>query len=124
MSAVMTANSSAPYVEMVMPLIKVGRLTNELAPLQSGVGSVANAVLNGFLHSEFENCSHLNYTEQLRNYYNSAVQATNNAHTPHLLNEALAWHVKLAQIEAIVNRSGEAIESASPFFHYSCLTMT
>ncbi|MER2190372.1 MAG: acetyl-CoA hydrolase/transferase family protein [Solibacillus sp.] len=35
--------------------IKAGRLTNELAPLQSGVGSVANAVLNGFLNSEFEN---------------------------------------------------------------------
>ena len=35
--------------------IKAGRLTNTLAPLQSGVGSVANAVLNGFLDSEFEN---------------------------------------------------------------------
>ena len=35
--------------------IKAGRLSNSLAPLQSGVGSVANAVLNGFLDSEFEN---------------------------------------------------------------------
>lgn len=35
--------------------IKAGRLTNELMPLQSGVGSVANAVLDGFAHSEFEN---------------------------------------------------------------------
>lgn len=35
--------------------IKAGRLTNALAPIQSGVGSVANAVLNGFLESEFEN---------------------------------------------------------------------
>ena len=34
--------------------IKAGRLTNKLAPLQSGVGSVANAVLNGFVDSEFE----------------------------------------------------------------------
>ena len=34
--------------------IKEGRLTNTLAPIQSGVGSVANAVLNGFLQSEFE----------------------------------------------------------------------
>lgn len=34
--------------------IKVGRLTKELAPIQSGVGSVANAVLEGFIDSEFE----------------------------------------------------------------------
>ncbi len=34
--------------------IKAGRLTNKLAPLQSGVGSVANAVLEGFKTSEFE----------------------------------------------------------------------
>lgn len=35
--------------------IEAGRLTNELMPLQSGVGSVANAVLDGFANSEFEN---------------------------------------------------------------------
>ena len=34
--------------------IKAGRLTNNLMPLQSGVGSVANAVLDGFADSEFE----------------------------------------------------------------------
>lgn len=34
--------------------IKAGRLTNKLAPIQSGVGSVANAVLEGFKESEFE----------------------------------------------------------------------
>ncbi|MDQ0176808.1 acetyl-CoA hydrolase/transferase family protein [Bacillus chungangensis] len=33
--------------------IKLGRLTEKLAPIQSGIGSVANAVLNGMLHSEF-----------------------------------------------------------------------
>lgn len=32
-----------------------GRLTNELAPLQAGIGSQANAVLYGLLESEFEN---------------------------------------------------------------------
>lgn len=30
-----------------------GRLTNSLAPLQSGIGSVSNAVFHGFLNSEF-----------------------------------------------------------------------
>lgn len=34
--------------------IQAGRLTNKLAPVQSGVGSVANAVLEGFKDSEFE----------------------------------------------------------------------
>jgi len=33
--------------------VKAGRLPASLAPLQSGVGSVANAVFHGFLHSDF-----------------------------------------------------------------------
>jgi succinyl-CoA:acetate CoA-transferase len=35
--------------------VKIGRLTESLAPLQSGIGSVANAVLHGMLDSEFQN---------------------------------------------------------------------
>lgn len=35
--------------------IAAGRLTERLAPLQSGIGSVANAVLHGMVDSEFEN---------------------------------------------------------------------
>ena len=35
--------------------VKAGRLTNKLAPLQAGIGSVANAVLHGMIDSEFEN---------------------------------------------------------------------
>ncbi|PLR66420.1 acetyl-CoA hydrolase/transferase family protein [Bacillus sp. UMB0893] len=34
--------------------VEDGRLTERLAPLQSGIGSVANAVLHGMLASEFE----------------------------------------------------------------------
>ena len=34
--------------------IQAGRLTERLAPLQSGIGSVANAVLHGMIDSEFE----------------------------------------------------------------------
>lgn len=34
--------------------IELGHLTEKLAPLQSGVGSIANAVLHGMLDSEFE----------------------------------------------------------------------
>lgn len=33
--------------------IRAGRLTDKLAPLQSGIGSVANAVLHGMIDSEF-----------------------------------------------------------------------
>lgn len=33
--------------------VRAGRLTNRLAPLQSGIGSVANAVLHGLIDSEF-----------------------------------------------------------------------
>ncbi|MBP1930183.1 succinate CoA transferase [Ammoniphilus resinae] len=34
--------------------IKKGRLTNKLAPLQAGIGTIANAVLGGLIDSEFE----------------------------------------------------------------------
>lgn len=34
--------------------MKSGRLTEQLAPIQSGIGSVANAVLHGMVDSEFE----------------------------------------------------------------------
>jgi len=34
--------------------VQAGRLTNSLAPIQSGIGSVANAVLHGMINSEFE----------------------------------------------------------------------
>lgn len=37
--------------------IAAGRMPAEMLPLQSGVGSVANAVLEGLLNSEFENMS-------------------------------------------------------------------
>ncbi len=42
-------------LEFFQSEIDAGRLTNELMPLQSGVGSVANAVLDGFANSNFEN---------------------------------------------------------------------
>ncbi|MEC3543557.1 acetyl-CoA hydrolase/transferase C-terminal domain-containing protein, partial [Bacillus thuringiensis] len=41
-------------IEFLREEVKVGRLTKSLAPLQSGIGSVANAVLHGMLDSEFE----------------------------------------------------------------------
>lgn len=41
-------------IEFLREEVKIGRLTNRLAPLQSGIGSVANAVLHGMLDSEFE----------------------------------------------------------------------
>ncbi|WP_312114674.1 acetyl-CoA hydrolase/transferase family protein [Brevibacillus reuszeri] len=48
-----TAQIAAHLIEFLRQEVKQGRLTNSLAPLQSGIGSVANAVFNGFLESEF-----------------------------------------------------------------------
>lgn len=48
-----TAQIAEHLLHFLREEIKIGRLTERLAPLQSGVGSVANAVLNGFLNSEF-----------------------------------------------------------------------
>lgn len=44
-----------------------------------------------------ENCVHPDFKDQLWDYYNRAVEATGNHHTPHILEEALSWHVNLAK---------------------------
>ena len=44
-----------------------------------------------------ENCVHPDFKDQLRDYYNRAIEATGNAQTPHILEEALSWHINLAK---------------------------
>jgi succinyl-CoA:acetate CoA-transferase len=46
---------SANIIKFLQAEVEAGRLTKNLLPLQSGVGSVANAVLYGLCESEFEN---------------------------------------------------------------------
>jgi succinyl-CoA:acetate CoA-transferase len=48
---------SSNLIEFLIFEVKKGRLPKNLLPLQSGVGSVANAVLAGLLDSSFENLS-------------------------------------------------------------------
>ena len=48
-----------------------------------------------------ENCAHPDFREQLRDYYQRAVIATGNAHTPHILKEALSWHIRLAETKTM-----------------------
>ncbi|MCM3006520.1 acetyl-CoA hydrolase/transferase family protein [Priestia koreensis] len=49
-----TAIMAGHLIDFLRREVEVGRLTNKLAPLQSGIGSVANAVLHGMLDSDFE----------------------------------------------------------------------
>jgi len=49
-----TAIMAGHLIDFLRQEVEVGRLTNKLAPLQSGIGSVANAVLHGMLDSDFE----------------------------------------------------------------------
>ena len=51
-------------IEFLSHEVKVGRLPENLLPLQSGVGNVANAVMAGLLDSPFENLTA--YTEVLQ----------------------------------------------------------
>ncbi|WP_422124260.1 succinate CoA transferase [Planococcus sp. X10-3] len=44
---------AAHLLELLRSEIRAGRLTEKLAPIQSGVGSVANSVLHGLIDSEF-----------------------------------------------------------------------
>lgn len=48
-----TAQIAAHLLELLRAEVAAGRLPNTLAPMQSGIGSVANAVFHGFLNSEF-----------------------------------------------------------------------
>lgn len=48
-------------IEFLEHEVKIGRLPKNLLPLQSGVGNIANAVLEGLLASDFENLT--TYTE-------------------------------------------------------------
>ncbi|MFP4457727.1 MAG: acetyl-CoA hydrolase/transferase family protein [Clostridia bacterium] len=43
------------------------------------------------------NCAHPDYKEKLLNYFKRAVKETNNAHTPHLLNECYSFHNKFIE---------------------------
>lgn len=55
---------SANLIDFLKGEVQKGRLTNELLPLQSGVGSVANAVLAGLNTADFENL--VCYTEVIQ----------------------------------------------------------
>jgi acyl-CoA hydrolase len=41
------------------------------------------------------NCTHPDYREQLSDYYQAALKR--GGHTPHVLEEALSWHVRLRE---------------------------
>ena len=41
--------------EFLLHEVKLGRLTNELQPLQAGIGTIANAVMHGFINTPFHN---------------------------------------------------------------------
>jgi succinyl-CoA:acetate CoA-transferase len=49
-----TGKIAGHLIQFLREEVKQGRLPRNLAPLQCGIGSVANAVFNGFLQSEFE----------------------------------------------------------------------
>jgi succinyl-CoA:acetate CoA-transferase len=48
-----TARMAEHLIAFLREEVKAGRLPQTLAPLQSGIGSIANAVFHGFLASEF-----------------------------------------------------------------------
>ncbi len=49
-----TAAIAGHLVRFLEDEIPKGRLTGSLLPLQAGIGSIANAVLAGFVHSPFQ----------------------------------------------------------------------
>ena len=41
------------------------------------------------------NCAHPDFRDALRDYYERACKSATGLHTPHILEEALSWHVSL-----------------------------
>ena len=52
-----TSQISHHLNELLLEEVRLGRQSNQLHPLQAGVGSIANAVLHGFLDSPFDGLS-------------------------------------------------------------------
>lgn len=50
-----TAAIASHLIEFFKHEVKMGRFSNSLSPLQAGIGTIANAVLTGFVDSPFEN---------------------------------------------------------------------
>ncbi|MFG1340172.1 acetyl-CoA hydrolase/transferase family protein [Xanthobacter autotrophicus] len=48
-----TAAIASHLMEFLKHEVKIGRLTNRLQPLQAGIGTIANAVMHGFIESPF-----------------------------------------------------------------------
>ncbi|QRG08077.1 acetyl-CoA hydrolase/transferase family protein [Xanthobacter dioxanivorans] len=48
-----TAAIASHLMEFLKHEVKIGRLTNRLQPLQAGIGTIANAVMHGFIDSPF-----------------------------------------------------------------------
>ena len=44
-----------------------------------------------------EKCAHPTYQPMLQDYFDRACKATGNAHTPHIMEEALSWHARFLQ---------------------------
>ena len=44
-----------------------------------------------------ENCAHPAYKAMLQDYYDRAVASAKGIHTPHVLAEALSWHVRMLE---------------------------
>ena len=43
------------------------------------------------------NCAHPDYRPMLLDYLERAEKATKQAHTPHIINEALSWHSRFME---------------------------
>jgi succinyl-CoA:acetate CoA-transferase len=41
-----------------------------------------------------ENCAHPDFKPALRDYYRRSLELSPGKHTPHLLQEAFAWHLQ------------------------------
>ncbi|AWE06617.1 acetyl-CoA hydrolase [Lysinibacillus sp. 2017] len=61
---------------------------------EQGIADLRGMAPRERVEAIIKNCVHPDFKEALRDYYNRAIEVSGNAHTPHNLEEALAWHVQ------------------------------
>lgn len=72
---------------------------------EQGVADLRGMAPKERVKAIIDNCAHPNFKDKLWDYYNRAVEETNNAQTPHILEEAFSWHIeyKNAKKKVLVN---------------------
>jgi succinyl-CoA:acetate CoA-transferase len=68
----------------------------DLIVTEQGIADLRGLAPSDRAKAIIENCAHPDYKPMLLDYYNESLKA-NGKHTPHILKEALSWHIRFVE---------------------------